>query len=192
MPGHASNGTPLLQLAGDGSERGLQRNLYESLRQSLLRHLLAPGQRLPSSRALAQELKLSRTTVVLVMERLRAEGYVVMRPGAGTFVARELPDDFLNAETESVTVEPRSGELSERGRKLAATPAIARRLHGHARAFRVGSPALDLFPTQTWQRLLIRNARSCSASALDYSWPVGLPKLREAIAAQLGSRGVKC
>ena len=54
----------------------LQRQLYEALRDAILDRRLAPGTRLPGSRPLAESLEVSRTTVALVFEQLRAEGYL--------------------------------------------------------------------------------------------------------------------
>jgi GntR family transcriptional regulator/MocR family aminotransferase len=54
--------------------------------------------RLPSSRALAADLGISRVTVNLAFSQLRAEGYLVSKPGSGTFVADPLPEAFLSAD----------------------------------------------------------------------------------------------
>jgi GntR family transcriptional regulator/MocR family aminotransferase len=81
-------------------ERGglsLQQQLYTRLRDAILARRLRPGERLPPSRALATQLAVSRTTVVLVYDQLVAEGYAEARQGAGTFVSRQIPDDSLIA-----------------------------------------------------------------------------------------------
>src|SRR5688572_7417320 len=73
---------------------GLQQQIYESIRRSILDGIARPGMRMPSSRALATELGVSRTTTLLAFEQLQAEGYLASRRGSGTFVAEELPDDL--------------------------------------------------------------------------------------------------
>src|SRR5512137_2168112 len=73
-----------------GSRRRL-RTLYEALRAAILGGRLHSGLRLPSSRALAASCAVSRATVVATYERLLSEGYLIARPGAGTFVAYGLP-----------------------------------------------------------------------------------------------------
>src|ERR671926_1919948 len=81
-------------------ERGspsLQQQLYTRLRDDILAGRLRPGERLPPSRALAGQLAVSRTTVVLVYDQLVAEGYAEARQGAGTYVSRQIPDDALAA-----------------------------------------------------------------------------------------------
>ncbi len=71
----------------------LQTQIYASIRRAILDGVVQPGARLPSSRALAADLGISRTTTVLAFDQLAAEGYLTARSGSGTFVTRELPDD---------------------------------------------------------------------------------------------------
>ena len=75
-----------LDRSGDAAE-GLTRQIYAQLRQAILSGRLRAGDRLPPSRALAQELDVARLTVATAYDWLRAEGYVSGRVGAGTFVA---------------------------------------------------------------------------------------------------------
>ncbi|MEY2936653.1 MAG: hypothetical protein RL033_7402, partial [Pseudomonadota bacterium] len=60
------------------------------------------------------------------------------------------------------------------------------------RAFRLGTPAVDLFPSALWGQLARECLRSVSPARLDYSLLAGLPELREAIAEQMASRGTSC
>ena len=73
----------------------LHKRLYKAIRHAILDGSLPPHSRLPPSRDLAGELKMSRNTILTVYEQLLAEGYVVSRRGSGTFVAKTLPDMFL-------------------------------------------------------------------------------------------------
>ncbi len=73
-------------------ERPLQLQLYEMIRQMILSGKLRAGERLPSSRSVAEQLGIARITVTLAYERLLAEGYVSSRIKAGTFVNERLPD----------------------------------------------------------------------------------------------------
>src|SRR5215469_14751643 len=90
----------------------LYKQLYESIRQSILRGTLRKGLRLPSTRTLAHELRISRNIVVIAFEQLLAEGYVESRTGAGTFVTETLPEDVLQVESRPLNENRR---LSERG-----------------------------------------------------------------------------
>src|SRR3982751_5629869 len=75
----------------DGPGPMFQR-VYEALRAEILEGRLVSGARLPSSRALARESGVSRTTVLLAYDQLLAEGYVEGRAGSGTYVSHSLPD----------------------------------------------------------------------------------------------------
>jgi GntR family transcriptional regulator/MocR family aminotransferase len=174
----------------------LYRQLYDGLRDAILAGRLVAGTRLPSTRALAAELGLARATVVNAFEQLLAEGYVEGRVGAGTYVARTLPDDLLRARaTAPPAPRPAAGDarLSRRGALLAATPATVAPSGGPPRAFRPGLPALDAFPFDLWARLLARRARRPPRDLPAYGDPAGYRPLREAIAGYLGAaRAVAC
>ena len=68
----------------------LQARIADDLRARILDGHLAPGTRVPSSRAYAETRGVSRTTVVLAYEQLLAEGFLEGRRGSGTFVALDL------------------------------------------------------------------------------------------------------
>jgi GntR family transcriptional regulator/MocR family aminotransferase len=180
------------------ASEGLQEQVYFGIRRSILHGFLPPGARVPSSRELATDLGVSRTTTLLALEQLLAEGYLRTRPGSGTFVADELPDELPRSRPSPVRpgpVLPVSSHppLSRRGALLSSLPAAARRVAGPPRPFRIGVPALDLFPFRTWSQLASRRLRSVTASQLDYGSPAGLPALREAIAEHVTSaRGARC
>lgn len=65
----------------------LQKQVYEQLRQLILSGQLLPGVRLPPSRKLAEQIGVSRKTVVSAYDQLLAEGYVSSQTGSGTFVS---------------------------------------------------------------------------------------------------------
>jgi GntR family transcriptional regulator/MocR family aminotransferase len=171
----------------------LQKRIYGEIRGAILEGILAPGTRLPSSRTLAADLDVSRTTTLLAFERLIAEGYLRARPGSGTFVASELPDDLLRGRTSRRRGAPNHPPISRRGAALASTSPAARRLGGLPRAFRIGTPALDLFPVRLWAQLVNRRLRSATLSQLDYGDAAGIRPLREAIATHIqAARGTEC
>ncbi|PWR23425.1 PLP-dependent aminotransferase family protein [Zavarzinia compransoris] len=161
--------------------QGLTRQLYEAFRRAILTGRLGPGERLPASRDLAGRLAVGRNTVTAVFERLAAEGFIEARGAAGTRVARLDP-----ALLQRVQPVP-GGRLSERGRRLAAIE----RGSPSSGAFVPGLPALDLFPAETWARLLGRRLRQGSAALLGFEHAAGWPPLKEAIARQIAaSRGI--
>ncbi len=77
----------------------LHEQLYRQIRDELKSGRFSDGSsRLPSSRALATERAVSRSTVRLALSKLHAEGYLHSKRGSGTFVANLLPETFLTAD----------------------------------------------------------------------------------------------
>jgi GntR family transcriptional regulator/MocR family aminotransferase len=172
---------------------GLQRQVYNAVRRAILDGVLDPGARLPSSRALADDLRVSRTTTLLAYEQLLAEEYVETRRGSGTFVTVELPDDLPQQASPRHLLRTKHPQLSRRGAELAAIPGPARRIRGPLRAFRLGAPALDRFPLRLWSQLVSRRMRSMSLGQLDYGESAGCVDLRRAIAEHVrAARGTNC
>lgn len=170
----------------------LQQQIYESVRQAILTGVLTPGTRLPSSRTLAEDLKVARMTAVLALDQLAAEGYVTSRMGAGTYVNHELPDvDVQPANHRGSNLKhPR---LSRRGLALSQLPRIITKIEGPPRAFRLGVPALDRFPIGLWNKMVSRRMRQLTARQLDYGNAAGSLALREAIAIHVSrARGTVC
>jgi GntR family transcriptional regulator/MocR family aminotransferase len=167
-------------------QQGLARQLYQALRERILDGRLPSRTRLPASRELASRLGISRNTVTRAFDQLYAEGYVEGRIGAGTYVA-ELSGVSRPA---PMVAEPvaQSAALTRLQQHHLSPP-----LSGPPRAFRVGVPAFDLFPFETWARLSARFWRKPSPARLGYGDPAGDWQLRELIAAYLrNSRGLHC
>lgn len=185
----------LFELAPEGGE-ALYRQIYRSLRRAILAGELSRGTRLPSTRMLAGELGVSRNTVINAFAQLQAEGYLESGPGAGSFVARELPDSLLHPRLRRQDTPhgamPEQPPLSARGYAMlgARTPSAPA---GAPPAFTPGIPALDLFPYRQWNRSVTRSLHLTRAAELNYGSSAGYAPLREAIAAYAGAaRGVRC
>ncbi len=166
--------------------QGLARQLYQALRERILDGRLRGGSRLPASRDLAALLGISRNTVTRAFDQLYAEGYVAGRVGAGTFVAQ------LDGQRPQARPGAGAALATEPLRRLEVHH-LAPPLGGAPRAFRIGVPAFDLFPFETWARLSARFWRRPSPARLGYGDPAGDPTLRELVAAYLrSSRGLNC
>ena len=125
----------------------------------------------------------SRTTTLLAFDQLLGEGYLAARRGSGTSCRR------------GAAGRP-AGRPGVPGRPAPGSPAnVAPGEHsgggpwprpafsaGRRGAFRIGTPAVDLFPLPLWSRLASRRLRSVTASQLDYGDAAGIRPLREAIA----------
>src|SRR4030095_11839820 len=143
------------------SAKPLHRQIYEGYREAIVDRRLRGGQRLPSTRSLAAELRISRIPVLNALEQLRAEGYCESRVGAGTFVASSLPDELSTADARAIA----RGAAARPGRRIVSRgPAILLRrqpepwLKGWG-AFRVSQPAVDHFPFDVWSSLVARHSR---------------------------------
>lgn len=174
----------------------LHRQLYDQLRETILTGRLSAGARLPSTRALARDLGVSRNTVTAAFDQLLAEGYLEGRVGAGSFVTSELPEEVLSVETgqasgrAAVDESPRRRGLSRRGERLAA---LRRRGPRRSLAFAPGLPDLAGFPFDIWSRLMTRAWRRPPMDLLANTEPAGYLPLRRAIAEYVRTaRGVRC
>src|SRR3954471_2079281 len=119
---------PLI-IDGTGAQT-LQEQIYSNIKRSIVQGVIGPDHRLPSTRALAAQLGVSRTTVLIALEQLQAEGYLVTRERSGIFVAGVLPDQVVGQEIPSAPLQSRHPLLSMRGRMLAESRAPDRRLAG--------------------------------------------------------------
>jgi len=159
-----------------GSPRALYEQIYEYLKKDIKKGVLAEGSRLPSTRVLAESLKVSRSTTQMAYDQLVAEGYVEAVPHKGYYVLR------LEALIEA---EP---ELSG--------PFIREREEGEGKAEIDFSPrGIDLthFPYNAWRKVTKDTLADNKKEMFLTGSPQGEPALRDAIRGYLYSaRGVNC
>ena len=176
-------------IIGSAAPAGLRDRLCAALRQAINTGALAGGERLPSSRILASDLKLSRITVEAAYAQVEAEGYLERQTGKGTFVSQSLPR-ALPLRNRNI-VKSRVARLSTRGAKIVATGGC--RDPQFPVAFAAGSPDLRAFPLKIWKQITARQLRIQGERLLGYGDPQGYLPLREALAGYLRhSRGVSC
>ena len=195
MPRRASSARILLVDLSQDSDVPLYQQVYEGVRSRILDGTLSRGAPFPSTRTLARDLRVSRSTIVLAYGQLRTEGYIEGRMGAATRVSATLPDRSVRAPT----AEKRTGihghavPAGKLAQRIVAIPRARHVVGRPPRAFRCAVPAVDIFPVDTWGRLLSSRWRKTPAGALAYGDPFGYLPLREAIAGYLASaRGVHC
>lgn len=196
-----------------GSAAPLHRQIYLALRASILEQRLRPGARLPATRVLADDLGVSRTTVLCAYEQLAAEGFVTTLGGGGTRVAAALAADPRDGRGEARRGLRRdaSSRTSRRAQPVEPSPfsAAIRAVYtvqptdrdvvaatGTPRRFvplAAGCPALDAFPLATWARLTARRWRKHPTTMLLPDDGPGYAPLREAIAQYISTaRAVRC
>jgi GntR family transcriptional regulator/MocR family aminotransferase len=175
------------------SSRGkpMNRQLYISIREAILAGLVPSGMKLPSTRELCSELRISRNTVSYAYDQLLAEGFLESRLGAGTFVADTVPESFPLRAASGKSRNVRVGaELSARGAQLVAKAGASDLQWG---AFMPGVPDVTRFPHKIWSRLQNKHWQRVNADLLTYGPAGGYLPLRQAIAEHLRmARSVNC
>lgn len=140
---------------------GLYQSLYKRLRGFILDGVWTPGTRLPSSRALAADLRVSRNTAILAVEQLIADGWAESRSRSGVYVS---------AAPVAPVAPAAPARMAERSGPAELPP------------FALQRPATDLFPAQVWKQLQARAWAEIEPHRLLTADPAGDPGLREAIA----------
>lgn len=174
--------------------RPLQIQLYDAVREMILKGALQARQRMPSTRTLCAQLGVARNTVALAYERLVAEDYLIARGKTGVFVSAKLPEASVLTPKNHVEPGPQgarirlgripsfSGRMLELWKEPSTRPAFD---------FFVGRPHPDSFPTAFWRRSTARHLAHAHGLQTAYGDPCGLAALRRAIAEHLrATRGI--
>ncbi|HTZ59362.1 MAG TPA: PLP-dependent aminotransferase family protein [Acidobacteriaceae bacterium] len=170
----------------------LHKQIYDGFRTAIIRGNLRPGQRVPSSRALAVELSLSRIPVLNAYAQLLAEGYFETRKGSGTFISEALPESLTICNEKAPQRSAASG-LRPVARRSLREPYERPLWSGGWGAFGVHQPAFERFPFAVWSSLIARHSRSPMVSAIHNIDPLGTLTFREAICDYLRTaRAVRC
>jgi GntR family transcriptional regulator/MocR family aminotransferase len=162
--GTTFTGTPELLLPDWNPSRPRRAQLESGLRTAIREGRLHPDTRLPSTRALAAELGVSRRLVVDTYEQLTAEGHLVARRGSGTRVAPQPPGPRQPAPSHPAEASPRPGVID----------------------LFAGAPEPALFPRRAWSRALRRAVETLADNRLSYGEFGGAEELRLALAEHLG------
>lgn len=181
-----------------GNGEPVYRQIYNSIRTSILDGTLAAATQLPSTRTLADDLGISRMTVVNAFDQLLAEGYLIGKAGSGTFVAAELPEEYLT------TPQQKRGGRNKLERRLPLSKYgdhLARRHRSILEneevtglvPFQHGLSAIDEFPFRIWQKISNKCGQVSLRKLLSQNGPLGFEPLRKALADHLRTaRAVNC
>jgi GntR family transcriptional regulator/MocR family aminotransferase len=163
----------LLALDRDATEP-LTAQLERGLREAIRSGRLTPGERLPSSRALATELRVSRGLVQECYSQLLAEGFLTSRTGSGTQVAATA--------AQSVPAPRQATRRPARGTAAGPPGPVSPKLDVD---FLPGCPDLASFPRRDWMWAMREVSRTAPAEAVGYGDPPGSRTLREVLAGYL-------
>jgi GntR family transcriptional regulator / MocR family aminotransferase len=157
------------------------REIYDRIRATIIDGNLRPGDRLPSTRTLAAELKVARGTVDAAYSLLSGEGFLVVRDRVGTVVSSEIPAH-----------KPAIRSLCQ-ARPIESDPQDITHMFAAPLPLMPGLPSFDLFPRTQWSQLVGRHGRRAGTPELSYPDPLGNHALRESVAAHLAvARGIRC
>ena len=150
----------------------LRVQLERELREAIRSGRLGPGERLPSSRAMASELGISRGLVLECYSQLQAEGFLTATSGSATRVATQAV-----ASGDARAPAPSTGRADP-----IAVPAPDPRLDVD---FLPGVPDLTSFPRRDWAWALRESCREATPAELGYGDPRGAAPAREVLAGYL-------
>ncbi|MCH1625024.1 PLP-dependent aminotransferase family protein [Fredinandcohnia quinoae] len=156
--------------------KSLTQQVYEQIRMYILDGDLKVNEKLPSTRELATSVGVSRNIVLEVYDQLVAEGYLVVRPKSGTYVA---PGSSFKVKSQQDTASYQQDQ-----------PGM---IEQNMIDFRAAHPAMDHFPRKVWGRLAKEICYDAPDSIFGYHVAGGHPELKRVLAAYLlRTRGVKC
>lgn len=178
------------QLGHTAGRRRVVPAICEAIKSQIRTGGFGPGGRLPSTRALAAEWGVSRTTMTAAYDQLLAEGYLETRQGARAQVVRGVgATDLKSHSTQALS----AVRLSDYGQRVSDFPVPPQSDSSQLVAdFRYGDLSAADFPTLAWKKAL-NAALLHRPSRLRYGNPSGSRALREALQGYLWrARGLRC
>lgn len=168
--------------------------LYKSLKTHVSEGSLESGARMPSSRTLAAELSVSRTTVSSAYEQLKSEGYLVSSEKSGTFVTSQLPETLAWPSEVKYRSKHTENELNrDLSSRLHENLPKPRERTSRALPFNPGIPAVFEFPVQSWSRITRPILAQLAPQGIARCPAEGAIELREQLASYLNNnRSVEC
>jgi GntR family transcriptional regulator/MocR family aminotransferase len=174
------------------ADKTIHIQLYEQLKNGIYDSMLRPGDRLPSSRELSRELKISRNTILQVFEQLTMEGYFETRTGSGTYISK-ITGKFPRSKNRV------SRSVENPVRPLAKPYGLNNAFEGHAsefepiRPFQQSVPLVSEFPFAAWAQISAGVIKKMSSLHLGYDDAQGYLPLRKALCDHLRiSRSINC
>jgi GntR family transcriptional regulator/MocR family aminotransferase len=170
------------------------KQVYEGIRTFILNGQLRSGERLPSSRILAEDTGVSRNIILLAYEQLSLEGYITSGVGSGSYVAKNISDTFTFHNREKQFKKPLSkGSAIEFICPLPESYIKSESSKGEVRPFQNSVPAFDHFPYKAWVKCAHKVFRGIEFLHLGYDDARGYYPLREVISGYLRTnRALRC
>lgn len=167
--------------------------LHRAIKTCILNKEIPDGCLLPSTRVLAEALKLSRTTVNKSYELLQLEKLVVPKTGSGNRVNYNDSTNTKSTSEKKAIDKDLYPSISQKGISYLKNVSLLNRPHDNNLAFRPGLSPIDAFPVNQWKKLLDAYWRQVKSSGLSYSNSTGILELKKSIRDYLNiSRNIKC
>lgn len=170
----------------------LYMRIYYIIKDAITKRVIPENIKIPSSRILANDLKVSRSTIMKAYEMLLLEKYIVSKIGSGCTTANTVYESkILKKPTNYSAIYP---AISKKGISFQKNkPILTDSFSMKNIAFRPGLPPLDLFPVEKWSALSKTYWKECTPSILSNNPTEGLESLRHSIAEYLKlNRNIDC
>ncbi|MBA9085062.1 GntR family transcriptional regulator/MocR family aminotransferase [Fontibacillus solani] len=181
----------LLIILDKGLQTSLNRQIYEQIRKAIFQGVLHHGDVIPSTRLLAEQLQVSRSVVIQAYEQLQSEGYLIMKKGAGTYIAENAANE--NNSRQEATQKVNNYDIFTNASHIVSvvnSPPIVsdEQQNSVVFDFRYGVPSWEAFPMDRWQKVLAEACRKATPDILGGYGPAeGSYRLRKEIARLLRS-----
>jgi len=186
-----------IQLNADG-DKCLYEQIYEYIRQEIREGKLLAGERLPSTRSLAEYLQVARSTVEYAYDQLLSEGYIEARPCRGFFVCPLDAILWMDGERNKVRKEEDPGNGFGEGaggipEEIPEESTENLRGRKYRYDFSPGGTDMSVFPFGVWKRITRNILNEGNTELFSQGEPQGDYSLRLTISRYLhSSRGVEC
>lgn len=161
----------------------IYQQLARSLRAQIESGRLAPGERLPATRDLAQALGIGRISVVNAYAQLRSEGLIAAHAGRGTYVTGARPGGrgtSAGGGSAGLAQYLSAREMT----RLAQQPGVI--------AFNSGAPPEEFLPVEALRRAINTVLDRDATAAVDYEDAEGYLPLRVSVTEYVTSLGIQC
>ncbi|APC11854.1 Putative L-lactate dehydrogenase operon regulatory protein [Providencia rettgeri] len=168
---------PLLLL----KEGYIKENVYHTIRDAILDGRINTGIKLPSTRALAEMMSISRNSVIAGFDRLIDEGYLYTKKGSGTYVSAKIPDELVRTTSKPQIIncpEYNALNLNPIISTLESLWDKSRPNTNTHQMFNIGIGCVDQFPHELWGRLLGRVWRKSKSAIPHFNHPDGYMPLK--------------
>ncbi|GGG17306.1 GntR family transcriptional regulator [Paenibacillus aceti] len=83
-------------MSHESSSKPMYEQIFEALRDQIISHKYELGERIPSEKELGEAYNVSRITSKKALDMLTQEGYIVRKPGRGSFVSEQLDPEIIS------------------------------------------------------------------------------------------------